>query len=96
MQEVIEKLNGLYKFEVDFGRMGIISGAFIAKKEEVKSLMGKTIYLDDALGKHSDIDITLERSYFKLICDDPFVVSYLQQTNGSKNIAGYNPLDYIE
>lgn len=87
---------GLYRFEVDFGRMGIVSGAFIEKKKEVSLLVGKNVFLGDALGKHSDVSITIENEHLTLITDDIDLLEFLKKENGSKNIAGYNPLDYLE
>jgi hypothetical protein len=86
---------GLYKFEVDYGRMGVISGVFIADKKEVDLLIGKRIFLGDALGKHSDVDLEVEAEYITLITDDSNVITIISNKGRNKNIAGYNPLDYL-
>lgn len=45
----------LWKYYVDFGRMGQIASTFFATEEEIEYLKTKTIYLDDVLGKHSEV-----------------------------------------
>lgn len=48
-------MQGIYKFECDYGRSGTLSGIFIATPEEIAELHTKTIYLGECLGKHSEV-----------------------------------------
>jgi hypothetical protein len=45
----------LYRFSVYFGRMGDLSGLFIAFPSDVAALKGKELHLGECLGKHSDV-----------------------------------------
>lgn len=54
----------LWKWELDCGRMGTLGGAFFATDEQLERVLGCEVYLDDVLGKHSEICFTLERDLF--------------------------------
>ena len=41
---------------VDFGRMGELQGLFVAEELDVQDLIGKEVYFDEVLGKHSEIN----------------------------------------
>jgi hypothetical protein len=84
----------LFKFEWDCGRMGIVDGLFIATEKEVDNLIGKEIYLGDALGKHSDISGTIEANEIKILGVSQDVVLELEKQGNT--LCGYNPLEYIE
>lgn len=47
----------LWRLEIDFGRMGKISSTFFATAEQMEDLRTRSIWLDDVLGKHSEITI---------------------------------------
>lgn len=86
----------LYKFEKDFGRMGEISGVFVAEQDEIDALIGKTVYFGEALGKHSDISVKLTNDHFTVKSEDEEFIEKLCRVFGGSNISGYNPLDYQE
>ena len=86
-------MSKLFKFEWDCGRMGIIQGVFISTSEEVKSIIGKQLFLGDVLGKYSEIQGQLEEEEIKEIVISQAVVIELEETFG-KTISGYNPFDY--
>jgi hypothetical protein len=83
----------VYKYYRDFGRMGSVDGSFVAKKDDIKEAFGSSVYLGEALGKHSDVSHVLERGDVEMITDDPTVISLY---NHYRLESGYNPLDYIE
>lgn len=45
----------LYKYHEDCGREGILAGLFVAEEETVQEAIGKKYYVDDILGKHSEV-----------------------------------------
>ena len=47
----------LWKYYLDFGRNGQIASTFFATEEEIEQLKTKTIYMDDVLGKHSEVTL---------------------------------------
>lgn len=78
----------LWKFEWT-GGYSFIGGLFRATDEEVENLIGKTIYLGEADGKHSDVYGTVEREEIQLVSDNPVVVDAVPNF-------GYNPLEYVD
>ena len=52
----------LYSFNWDCGRMGDVDGLFVADEKEVAKVinLGTRIYFGEILGKHSEIDGTLD------------------------------------
>lgn len=86
-------MKALFKFYWDCGRMGDLDGLFVANKEEVKKAIGKDIYFGEVLGKHSEIEGTLEKGDFEMITDDPNVVRVFEEHS---IYSGHNPLDYLE
>lgn len=89
---------GLYEFFEDCGKMGEISGLFIADSEDVVKAFGRTIYMGDVLGKHSEIDIDLSAENVKLLSNDIDKIEWLQNEvfSGETTLSGYNPLDYLD
>lgn len=47
----------LWRYHLDFGRMGQISSTFFATYEEIEQLKTKSIWMDDVLGKHSEVTL---------------------------------------
>lgn len=86
----------LYRFDVDFGRMGELEGIFFAHEEDLKALVGKEIYLGDVLGRHSDIDITFNMNMVTLVDMDDSVNRIVRDAVGSDTLSGINPLEYDE
>lgn len=83
----------LYRYEMDCGRCGTLSGLFVAEEERVKALIGKEVYFGEVLGKHSEVFGEIEEGDIKEISDDQEKIEWLVKTFGSDNLIGYNPLE---
>lgn len=81
----------LYKFHWDVGRMGEVSGSFIADEAAVEAALGSYVDLGEALGKHSEVYGTLDAEDLTVVTRDSDVIEKLGDFS-----VGYNPLDYIE
>ena len=81
----------IYRFEVDCGRQGMIEGIFSASPEELEGIYGFTQYFHDEVGKHSEIKVTYDETYFTTVSDDPAAVKMFNDI-GAGN--GINPLTY--
>lgn len=88
-------MNNLYSFYVDCGRQGSLDGLFIATQEQVDKAIGCEMYFGEVLGKHSDVQGTLEAHEIKLMSSDQDKVEWLLELLG-ENVSGFNPLDYIQ
>lgn len=83
---------GLFRFTWDWGRQGTIEGLFTAEKKDVERAIGKHVSFGEILGKHSDVNGTIEEGEIELLTDDePFVSKFDELDLGT----GYNPLEYI-
>ena len=87
-------MNNLYSFYVDCGRQGSLDGLFIATQEEVDKAIGKEMYFGEVLGKHSDVQGTLEAHEITLVSSDQDKVEWLLGLLGTC-VSGFNPLEYI-
>lgn len=85
-------MEAIWKFHWDCGRMGNISSVFIATKEDIQKAIGKTVYLGEVLGKHSDVYGELEKEHITFVTDDKEFVKLFIKYDLSN---GYNPLNYI-
>jgi len=85
----------LFSFHVDAGRNGDITGLFISTEEEVTAIVGTDVYFGEILGKHSDVELTLQPDHFTVLEVEDSTVEDLQHTIGN-TVSGYNPFDYIE
>lgn len=61
---------GIYKYSEDFGRMGYLSGIFTADIADVERAMGRTAYLGEVLGKHSEVRAEITANTVKLVSDN--------------------------
>jgi len=88
-------MDGVYKFYIDCGRMGDLSGLFVANSEDVEKAIAKEkeVYFHDVLGKHSEISVTLSESNLTLVSSDPSVVHVVCEHDLSN---GINPFDYFD
>lgn len=86
----------LWNFYVDCDRMGSLEGLFVATKEEVAKLIGKTVDFGECLGKHSDVQINIEEHEIKLISEDEEKIIWLIGLMNGHTISCFNPFDYIE
>lgn len=87
--------DGVYKLRFDCGKMGELTGLFVASDADVANAIGKTVYFGEVLGKHSEIFGPLEEGDVTLICDDlddPDVVAMIEKYDLE---TGYNPLKYL-
>lgn len=85
----------LYKLNVFFGGCGDIEGLFCNKESEVQAAIGKTVYLGEVLGRHSDVWFTLEEKHLKVISVDQDFINEIEYEFQSTNLCGYNPLNYL-
>lgn len=83
----------LYRYEEDFGRMGSLSGVFLADDQDLKWFMGARVWDSDILGKHSEIQITFDSDTVKTLDVSESTVHDLLRVIG-KNISGTTPYDY--
>ncbi len=85
----------LYKFYWDCGRMGDVTGLFVAENTEVEAAIGKHLYFGEILGKHSDISGNLTADDLTVKSDDQDFIEKLVTVIGNTTISGYNPLNYL-
>lgn len=88
-----DKEFGLYKLNAHYGRMGDLTGLFIAKKSHVKKLIESKIevYFGEVLGKHSEVYGSLDEKEIKLISDDKKVMEVVSEFDLE---TGLNPFHY--
>lgn len=84
----------VYRFEQDFGRMGVLSGIFVELDKVMVFLDGHTINFGEVLGKYSDISCVVEfnKNLFKLT-EDTVIIDFFEN---NKLKIGINPYDYYE
>ena len=87
---------GIYTFEVEFGRMGDLTGIFIADETDIQRVIGKEVYFGECLGKHSDIECLIKEDHFQLLSNDQDFITKFEEILGTGTISGYSPFDYIE
>lgn len=85
----------LWTWFIDCGRMGDLTGAFIATEEEVERALGYEIYLDEPLGKHSEINVELERDQFQDWEISEQSIGVLVDKLGT-TLSGFNPVEIAE
>lgn len=91
----------LYRFLWDCYRNGQLEGLFIAEEAEVEKAVGGYVYFGEVLGKHSEVDGTLEARDITVKSDDEVFVSKLAEVllgnaDATGIISGFNPLDALE
>lgn len=84
-------MKGVYKLNVECGRMGELEGVFVAEKEMVEALIESKIVVNfgEALGKHSDIHCPINQDEITLVSESPEVVAVILEHGLS---SGFNPL----
>lgn len=85
--------NFLWKFEWDCDT-GKIESLFVATEEKVNSLINQEIDFGEALGKHSEVEGTIEKGEIIKIDIDPETVRKVTKILGY-TWAGYNLFNYI-
>lgn len=83
----------LWKFEWDCGRQGDLEGLFVATEQEVKDLIGRKAYFGEVLGKHSEVEGTIEEGDIKKVDLDSETVEKVTAILGD-TWSGFNPLEY--
>lgn len=68
-------------------------GVFIATDVEVEKLLGETLYLGECLGKHSDVEWTVEEGEINLVTDNPQYLEETLKVFGTRSIWGLNPVE---
>lgn len=94
---VVKRMKRLVEFYWDCGRQGHLSGRFVLDDEgweKLNAAIGTDIYFGEVLGKHSEIQGTLDTGDLRVITDDQ---EFLAKAAELKiNLGhGYNPLDYL-
>lgn len=89
----MENKKGIYRLNAEFGRMGDLTGIFIANKEHVKILIeyGIKVYWGEVLGKHSEVYGSIDESELTLVSDNPEAIKIIEELRLEN---GYNPFDY--
>ena len=62
-------MKAVYRLNVDYGRMGNITGVFVEKKSLVDMLInyGVGVYFGEILGKHSEVIVMIEENMIEII-----------------------------
>lgn len=88
-------MKAVYKLHYDCGRMGELTGLFIAEKESVDKLIesGQEVYFGEVLGKHSEVCGPVEECDLTLISTEESVIELIEKHDLEN---GFNPFDYID
>lgn len=84
----------LVQFYWDCGRMGNLEGLFITTEDELKSWYGREASFGEVLGKHSEIDGTLDEGDFTIKSDDQEFIAKIEELLGI-HLSGFSPGNYI-
>lgn len=84
----------LYRYREYFGRNGTLSGTFFLTGEELDSVMDRSGYADDVLGKHSEVNFSINNETLTLVTNN---VEFLAEAErlGVCLETGFNPVDYL-
>lgn len=82
----------IYRFYADQW-YGALSGIFVSTDDEINSIIGKSIYFGEIMGKHSEVIEEIDKSHFTLVTDDPVAVEIFEKYNME---TGTNPFDYLD
>lgn len=85
----------LVKFRWDCGRQGDVDGLFIVEKDVLEKSYGKSVYFGEILGKHSEVQGTLDQGDITVKSDDQEFIAKVEELLGS-DLSGYNPFDYMQ
>lgn len=88
-------MKGIYEFYWDCGRMGDVSGTFIADSEDVKKAIGKHIYFGEILGKHSEVYGNLDEGDIEMKTQDQSFIAKFEEIMGEGWSNGHNPLEHL-
>lgn len=83
----------VYKYSQYFGRMGGLSGVFVADDTDVDKVRGKRVYLGEVLGKHSEVSATVDDKTLTAVSEDPAIIAFfgehLDGGVGTNPVAAY-------
>ncbi len=85
----------LYRFVSDCHRNSILSELFITDDRDVSSIIEKSVYFGEVLGKYSEIIGTIGFEEIIEVSVDQDRVSKLESVFGGPNLSGYNPFNYL-
>lgn len=78
---------------IDCGRNGIIESTFVAEEDKFVNLIGKSFYIDEPFGKHSELSGVFQEEYFiKTECSSD-VLEAIELLNILPT--GYYPFDFV-
>jgi hypothetical protein len=75
--------------------MGNIESMFVTSRSELAAAYDKEVYFGEVLGKHSEIQGTLEEHDITVVTDDQDFIAKLVGYVGHR-VSGMCPLDYIQ
>lgn len=84
----------LVQFYWGYGSMGDLEGLFITTEDELESWYGREAYFGEVLGKHSEIDGTLDEGDFTIKSDDQEFIDKIEELLG-EHLSGFYPGNYI-
>lgn len=88
-------MKAIYQFYQDCGRMGELEGLFIAERDDVEAIIGNTLYFNEVLGKHSEIEVVIDKCVVEELTDDQDFIVKFEEIMGTGTISGINPLNYV-
>ena len=83
----------LYRFHWDCGRQGDVYGIFAAEPAEVAAAIGREVYFGEILGKHSEIEGTLDAREIEILTDDAAFIAKAAEYGLIPS--GHNPLEHL-
>jgi hypothetical protein len=84
---------GIYRYKDRFHRRGKLEGLFLADDEDVAEIRDVQIVVSEALGKHTEVELTLDETCLTLVSDDP---AYVKMFSTLRLSSGMNPFDHWE
>jgi hypothetical protein len=85
-------MKALYRFTLDWGRMGTLTSLFVAEQEQVQALIGKEVYFGEVLGKHSEVCDEVTAKMLEMVSDSQELVSLFEFYHCE---TGPNPLKHV-
>lgn len=86
-------MEGVYRMNLDCGRMGELEGTFTATHQQIEKLTEGIfeVYFGEVLGKYSEVCGKIEPNEIELLSSNPEVVEVFNKYNFG---SGYNPFEY--
>lgn len=86
----------LWKFHQEYGRMGSLSSMFFATDMQIETLKQHSIYLDDVLGKHSEVEVYFNDKNLVELKLSQSTINELQTVVGDFISGDFYPFDYMD